>query len=391
MLEQDVAYRAPEVPPVGDEGMLEIGFDILFLRRLDFLQGFGRLFFVIERGQQARLYARAQFPHFRRVQAEIMTAQRPYAHEFHLSLEEIDEHGQFVDPSVAEPAAPEIHPVVVRELTALLQAFMFQHVGLQVLGIRIHGPKFVNADHFPVITHPAQLDEGTAGRVVVPDGGFDLPAQDKELPFMEALVDDFETGPVHPAQQFHPAVGAVLSLRDPHVEPAGPLEFRTHPVPQVMPPIDHLSHESRIGLEDDVLLEPGSPGVTPEISIVDKGLIGLVQEGIQMTYLIEGHLVDDKFRLMPLQGGENISVIRIHDVSPFIELAPVLFDPGIDLIHRLPAGGRMDPVDIHMGHHVVFQFGTCLLPPFGIVRGDVLVLMPEGNPGPAPFDELHRR
>ena len=74
MLEQNIAHRAPKIPPIGGEGMLVIGFDISFLRGLDFLQGLGGIFVVVEWGEKPRFYTDVQFLHLRGVHAEILPA-----------------------------------------------------------------------------------------------------------------------------------------------------------------------------------------------------------------------------------------------------------------------------------------------------------------------------
>ena len=53
MLEQNVAYRPPEIPPIRSEGVLVVGFDISLFRGLDVLDGLGRFLIVIERRQQS--------------------------------------------------------------------------------------------------------------------------------------------------------------------------------------------------------------------------------------------------------------------------------------------------------------------------------------------------
>ena len=56
MLEQDIAYRAPEISPISGEGVFMIGFNIPFFRGLNIFNGLGCFLVVIERRQQARLY-----------------------------------------------------------------------------------------------------------------------------------------------------------------------------------------------------------------------------------------------------------------------------------------------------------------------------------------------
>ena len=123
-----------------------VGFDISLFRGLNVFDGLGRYFVVVERGEEARLHADVQFLHFVGVHAEILPAQRTYSHQFHLALEDVDAHGEFVDPSAAKQTAPMVHPVIARELAALLQAFMLQNIGLKILRIREHRAELVHAD-----------------------------------------------------------------------------------------------------------------------------------------------------------------------------------------------------------------------------------------------------
>lgn len=49
MLEQNIAHRSPEIPPIRGKGTLLIGFDISLLRCLDILDRLGGNGIVIER------------------------------------------------------------------------------------------------------------------------------------------------------------------------------------------------------------------------------------------------------------------------------------------------------------------------------------------------------
>lgn len=110
--------------------MAKVSVDISFLRGLDVVQGNGGVFVVIERRQKAGLYTDVQLLHLRSVEAEIVPAQRPDSDQFHLPLEYVDEHRQFVQPGFAKEFTPAVHPIVMRELSAILQAFMLKHIRL---------------------------------------------------------------------------------------------------------------------------------------------------------------------------------------------------------------------------------------------------------------------
>ena len=101
MLEQNVAYRTPEIPPVGGEGVLVIGFDISLFRGLDLLQGLGRFLVVVERGKESWFHTDVQVLHLRGIQLEIRPAERPDAHQFHLPFKDVDEHRKFIQPGLA--------------------------------------------------------------------------------------------------------------------------------------------------------------------------------------------------------------------------------------------------------------------------------------------------
>ena len=120
MLEQNVAYRTPEIAPIRGEGVLVVGFDISLFRGLDLLQGLRRFLVVIERGKESRFHAGVQLLHLRGIQLEIRPAERPDADQFHLPLEDIDPHRQFIQPTAAKLAPPEIDTVIVREFSTLL-------------------------------------------------------------------------------------------------------------------------------------------------------------------------------------------------------------------------------------------------------------------------------
>ena len=319
MLEQDVAHRPPEIPPVRGEGVLVVGFDISSLRGLDVFDGLGRGLVIIERGQEPRLHTDVQFLHFRRVHAKILPAQGPYAHQFHLPLEDVDDHGQFVDPGLPEQATPEVHPIVVGELSALLQPLMLQHIGLEILRIGVHGPELIHADHLSLVPHTVQFYQHTAGRLVVPDGILHFLAQKEVLTFVITLVDYLETGPIHTSEQFHAAVSAVLPVGNPHIEPAGQAELREHTVPQVMQRDKHLADETRELLLDHRPLQRRRPGITADIAFIHEHLTCLVQEGIQVPDRVKGPHVHNQNGVLSLQRIQGISIVRVHHISVGVE------------------------------------------------------------------------
>ena len=286
MLEQDVAHRTPEIAPVRGEGMLVVGFDISFLGGLHVFQCLRRFLVIVEWGQESRFHADVQFLHFRGIQAEILPTERTYADQFHLALEDIDKHGQLVDPGFPEQTSPEIHPVVIGELATLLQTLMLQHIGLEVFRIAVHRPELIDADHLPLIPNAVQFHKHSAGGFVIPDGSLHLLAQQVILPVVETLVNHLESGPIHPSQQFNAAVSPVLPIRHPHIEPTGPPHLGKRAMPQIMQSVQEFTQESGERTFDHRPLQTGSPGMAAEIPLVHQHLTRLVQERIQVPDLV---------------------------------------------------------------------------------------------------------
>lgn len=255
MLEKDVAYRAPEVAPVGGEGMLVVGVDISFLRSLDVVQGDWGVFVVVKWRQEAWLHAGVQGLHLGRVEAEIVTAEGAHSDQLHLSLEYIDEHRELVKPGPAQQFAPAVHAVVARELASFLEAFVLEQIRLQVLGVRVHRAELVNTDHIAVVADTVELHERAVGRIVVPDGGAELSTENIEFTVVKTLVDHFKASPVHPPQELHAVVCAVLSLGHPEIEPSRPFKLRAYAVPDVVTEIYQFSGNAGMRFVYDLSLK----------------------------------------------------------------------------------------------------------------------------------------
>ena len=180
--------------------MLVVGFDISLFRGLDVLDGLRRFLIIIERRKQSWLHTDVKLLHFRSIHPEILPAERPDAHQFHLPFQDIDEHRKLIQPALTKQVPPMIHPVIVRELSALLQSFMLQDIGLKILRIREHRPELVYANHISVVSYPVQFHESAISGVIVPNGLAKLLSENEELPMMKAFIHDLESGSIHPAQ-----------------------------------------------------------------------------------------------------------------------------------------------------------------------------------------------
>ena len=389
MLEQDVTHRAPEVAPVGRKRMGLVGFDITALGGLYVFECDGGMLVVVEGGQEAGLDADVQLLHLGRVEAEIMTAQRADSHQFHLSLENVDRHRKLVQPGAAQQFAPEVDAIVVGELAAVLKTFVLQHVGLEVFGVGVHRAELIDADHLAVVAHATELDQGTAGRVIVPNGSAELAADDEEFTFVEAFVDDFEAGPVHTAEQFDAMVGAVLALGHPHIEPSGGFHLGEGPVPEIVHGVKDLADETGMSVVDDLALEPCRAAVAPDVSAIHKGLVCFVEEGVEMADAVKGHAVDNELGIVATEVVERVAVIGVDNESAVVEGLAVGVEPMEEFADAEVERGLEDLVEIFAGGDVVVELGTGFDAFFRIVLGDEVGIVAEGDPGAFAVEEFH--
>ena len=95
-LDEDFLHNDPKILPIRSKGMLLILFAITPFALLNLVDGLGHV--GIERRQHPRLALDAQLLDLGAIKAEILLAQRTDTHEFHLTLENIDEHRKLINP-----------------------------------------------------------------------------------------------------------------------------------------------------------------------------------------------------------------------------------------------------------------------------------------------------
>jgi len=229
--QQDIADCSEEVAAVGEEGVLLVGEDVASLGGLNVFDGLGRHFVVVERGEQAGLDAEVKGLHLGGVEAEVVIAQRTYADELHIAANDVDEHGQFVEPILAQELSQTTHAIVGGEFATFLQAFVLVDVGLKVLGVGMHGAELVDADFFAVQAFATQTNEEAGGGMVVAYGLALLAGNDVELAVADFFAQDFEAGAIEFAQHLDAREGALVSLGDPHIEIAHEEQFGADAAP----------------------------------------------------------------------------------------------------------------------------------------------------------------
>ena len=151
--ENNVSDNFPKILPVGAERMRQICLQITTLALLDFLQGLRHV--DIERRQEAWLRFYPKFLYLFFVQIEILLTQRAHTYQFHLTLQDVDEHGQLVEPGLTQELSPLGDAIVVIELATHIQVVVLIDIGLQVLRIGIHGAELEHIELLPVLPYPA--------------------------------------------------------------------------------------------------------------------------------------------------------------------------------------------------------------------------------------------
>lgn len=151
--ENNVTDNFPKIFPIGAERMLQISLQITAFALLDFLQGLRHI--DIERWQETRLCFYPKFLYFFFIQIEILLAQRTYTYQFHLAFQDVEEHGELIEPSLAQELSPLGDAIVVIELATHIQVVVLIDIGLQVFRIGVHGAELEHIELLPVLPYPA--------------------------------------------------------------------------------------------------------------------------------------------------------------------------------------------------------------------------------------------
>ena len=152
-LKNNISDDFPEILPVGTEGMLQIGLKVTPLTVLNLVQSLRHI--DIKRRQQPRFGFNPKFLQISCIKIKILLTQGSHPDQFHLPLQNVNKHRQLIQPGLAEEPAPLRHAVVVAELAAHIQIVVLVDVGLQVLGIGIHGAELEDIELLAVLPYPS--------------------------------------------------------------------------------------------------------------------------------------------------------------------------------------------------------------------------------------------
>ena len=132
--------------------MLQISLKITHLALLNLIKGFRHI--DIKRWKKSWLCLYPKLLQFFTIQIEILLAKRPHSHYLHLSFHQIDDHRQFIEPSLSQEPSPFGHSIVVIEFATHIQVVVLIDIGLQIFRIGIHRPELEHIKHpapFPIL------------------------------------------------------------------------------------------------------------------------------------------------------------------------------------------------------------------------------------------------
>ena len=155
--EHNVPHDFPKILPVRPEGMLLVRLAIAAFAFLYFVKCLRQVRVV--RREHARFVFDAYLLDLRPIKVEILLTQRPDTHQFHLSFEDVDKHGQLINPILSQPTTPSGNPVIIVKLTPSSQFVVIVDVCLQILGVSIHRPELIDQKMFPVLTYPIEFHD----------------------------------------------------------------------------------------------------------------------------------------------------------------------------------------------------------------------------------------
>ena len=130
-LKYNISNNTPEIFPVGTERMLQIGFKITPLAVLNLIKGFRHIQIIWR--EQPRFSFCSKLLQISFIQTKILLAQWSNSHKFHLSLENVSNHGKFINPHFAEQTSPLRNAIVIGKLAANIQVVVLVNIGLEEL------------------------------------------------------------------------------------------------------------------------------------------------------------------------------------------------------------------------------------------------------------------
>ncbi len=239
MPEDDVSKNLPKILPVSTERMLQISLAVLALTLLDLIEGLWHI--DIERRQHAWPGLDAELLDLRTIQIKILLAQRTHTHQLHLSLEDVNEHGQLVEPQLTEYGAPAGDPVIVLELASIVKGIVLVNISLQVLGIGIHRPELVHPEELASLADTVQLDDRSVG-VGVATRGLSLPSDDAIAVMDVLLRDNLEAAIIESTKDLGTGKHLALLAVDEIVETTGQAHLGTDTMPETVEGVKDLGN-----------------------------------------------------------------------------------------------------------------------------------------------------
>ena len=184
-------------------------------------------------------------------------------------------------------------------------------------------------------------------------------------------------------------IGPVLAFSHPKIEPLCPFEFWAYAMPEVVAIINQLSSEAWMCLVYDLAFEPGRTGVYPEVAAVNQRLVSLVEQSVEMAYTVEGHLVDDQFRVMRFKPLKCSTFVGVDYERAVVKLLHVGVQPFFDTVNVQILGGLEYGFQVLIGGEMAFELSPGLDPLLGVVLRNELLFVLESYPGFLSFEQAH--
>lgn len=215
-MEKNIIQRFEKIDEIGSERMRAIFPQVPALRLPDLLYAIRHV--RIKRRYQPRLELDAQLLQVLRIGLEERLRQRPDPDQLQVSFQPIGQHGQLVDPGLAEKAAPGSDPEIIFDLAAVLELVLVENILVQVFGKRVHGAQFVYVEDPAVPAQPALAEDRAVRGLGVSPRFFGLFGDEIKNIVDRPQADDLETAVIEAAQHLGPRENPSLAAGDPEVD-----------------------------------------------------------------------------------------------------------------------------------------------------------------------------
>jgi len=286
-----------EVLYIGPEWVFFVFVEIGVFVVLDFVQVFGSGELGVIGWDKAGFKPDASFLKIFAIEFEIVLAQGADPDDLHIALDDVDEHGQFIEPEFAEETAQGCDSEIVPEFSSFIQAVVVIHISLHIFGIGMHGSEFVNIKLLSVFSDSSQSYNRTISRMVIIKRSPDFPGFPVQEVSYVFLLQNLKPATIESAQCFGAGDHPVLSACDKEIDLISEFDFGNNPLYEKVDGIDYIVQNRRVFMQDPLLAKGIGFAAAQKDTTFGQLFIYTLKKFVDSLDIVDPFEVDDRCKI----------------------------------------------------------------------------------------------